>query len=132
MLTGISAITLATHDMARAVEFYQSLGFALKSGGSAASFSSFHAGGGYLNLTLLPAESIWGRWGRAIFYVDDVDAQYSQAASGPNSPREMGHGESDISTSRIRTDTNSASRDHSDALLSSNPVLSAQPFGLGA
>jgi hypothetical protein len=44
----------------------------------------------------------------------------------------MGHGESDISTSRIRTDTNSASRDHSDALLSSNPVLSAQPFGLGA
>ena len=36
MLTGISAITLATHDMARAVAFYQALGFMLKSGGSAA------------------------------------------------------------------------------------------------
>ena len=50
MLTGISAITLATHDMARAVAFYQALGFVLKFGGPAASFTSFHAGSGYLNL----------------------------------------------------------------------------------
>jgi catechol 2,3-dioxygenase-like lactoylglutathione lyase family enzyme len=97
MLTGISAITLATHDMARAVEFYQSLGFALKSGGPAAPFSSFHAGGGYLNLTLLPAERIWGRWGRAIFYVDDVDTHYARAVAAglrPEfSPRDAPWGE---------------------------------------
>jgi hypothetical protein len=41
MLTGISAITLATHDMARAVAFYEALGFVLKFGGPAASFTAF-------------------------------------------------------------------------------------------
>ena len=54
MLTSISAITLATHDMTRAVLFYQALGFALKSGGRAARFSSFRAGSGYLNLVVMP------------------------------------------------------------------------------
>jgi len=40
MLEGISAITLATHDMARAVAFYEELGFALKFGGPGAEFRS--------------------------------------------------------------------------------------------
>ena len=75
MLTSISAITLATHDMARAVAFYQALGFVRKFGGPAASFTSFLAGSGYLNLMSMPAERVWTWWGRAIFYVDDVDAQ---------------------------------------------------------
>ena len=65
MLKGISAITLGTHDMARAVAFYQALGFVLKFGGPTASFTSFHAGSGYLNLTSMPIEHTWGWWGRA-------------------------------------------------------------------
>ena len=35
MITGISAITLATHDMARAVRFYRALGFEMAYGGEA-------------------------------------------------------------------------------------------------
>ena len=119
MLTGISAITLATHDMARAVAFYQALGFVLKFGGPAASFTSFLAGSGYLNLMSMPAERVWTWWGRAIFYVDDVDAQHALAVSAgltPASPRGMDHGASATSTSSIRTDTNSASRGRSDGL----------------
>jgi len=46
VLTGISAITLATHDMARAVAFYEALGFVLKFGGPAANFTSFRVGNG--------------------------------------------------------------------------------------
>ena len=67
----ISAITLVTHDMARSVAFYEVLGFGLKYGGADAEFTSFYAGTGYLNLTTEPGE--WRWWGRAIFYVDDVD-----------------------------------------------------------
>ena len=97
MLTGISAITLATHDMARAVPFYQALGFVLKFGGPAGAFTSFDAGSGYLNLMSMPEERVWGWWGRAIFYVDDVDAQYARAVSAglrPEfSPRDGAWGE---------------------------------------
>ena len=97
MLTGLSAITLATHDMARAVAFYEALGFALKFGGPAARFTSFRTGSSYLNLTLMPAEREWCWWGRAIFYVDDIDAQYAQAVSAglvPEfSPRDGSWGE---------------------------------------
>ena len=49
MLTGISAITLATRDMVRAVAFYEALGFVLKFGGPASRFTSFRVGSGYLN-----------------------------------------------------------------------------------
>ena len=73
MLTGITAITLATHDMARAVA-YEALGFVLKFGGPAANFTSFRVGNGYLNLMSVLRQHLWGQWGRAIFYVDDVDA----------------------------------------------------------
>ena len=81
MLTGISAITLATHDMARAVAFYEALRFVLKFGGPVARFTSFRVGSGYLNLMSMPGEQVWGQWGRVIFYVDDVDAFYAQAMS---------------------------------------------------
>jgi catechol 2,3-dioxygenase-like lactoylglutathione lyase family enzyme len=97
MLTGISAITLATHDMARAVAFYEALRFVLKFGGPAARFTSFRVGSGYLNLMSMPREDVWGQWGRAIFYVDDVDAYYAQAVSAglrPEfSPRDGSWGE---------------------------------------
>ena len=75
----ISAITLATHDMARSVAFYSALGFVLKFGGPEATFTSFRVGGGYLNLTKVGSEIQWSWWGRAIFYVDDVDATYERA-----------------------------------------------------
>lgn len=38
---GISAVTLATHDMGRAVGFYQALGLPLQYGGEDAGFTSF-------------------------------------------------------------------------------------------
>ncbi len=86
LLTGISAVTLATHNMARAVAFYGALGFVLKFGGPSARFTSFHAGSGYLNLITMSEECTWRWWGRAIFYVDDVDALYALAVSAGLAP----------------------------------------------
>src|SRR5579872_1450757 len=86
MIESISAITLATHDMRRAVRFYQSLGFEMSHGGEAASFTSFRAGAGFLNLIAQPADKHWSWWGRAIFYVDDVDALYKTAVAAGHKP----------------------------------------------
>ena len=77
MIESISAVTLATHDMRRAVGFYRLLGFELLYGGETAGFTSFRAGPNYLNLILQPAARRWSWWGRLIFYVDDVDALYA-------------------------------------------------------
>ena len=68
MIENISAITLATHDMARAVRFYRMLGFEVIFGGDEAAFTSFRAGTSYLNLIAQPAERTWSWWGRVIFY----------------------------------------------------------------
>src|SRR5271157_5857777 len=73
MIEAISAITLATHDMPRAVQFYASLGFEILHGGETSSFTSFRAGPGYLNLIAQGEEKRWSWWGRVIFYVQDVD-----------------------------------------------------------
>jgi uncharacterized glyoxalase superfamily protein PhnB len=78
-ITAISAVTLATHDMARAVRFYRALGFVLRYGGEAAAFTSFTVGDGYLNLIGAPQERVWSWWGRVIFYVTDVDGFYERA-----------------------------------------------------
>ena len=78
-LRAISAITLATHDMARAVRFYRSLGFAIHYGGEDAEFTSFSVGSGYVNLILVAADCTWAWWGRVIFHVADVDAVYVRA-----------------------------------------------------
>jgi len=86
MIEAISAITLATHDMPRAVRFYRSLGFDTLYGGEAASFTSFRAGTGYLNLISQPDEQRWSWWGRVIFYVDDVDALYERAQAAGCQP----------------------------------------------
>jgi catechol 2,3-dioxygenase-like lactoylglutathione lyase family enzyme len=67
MIETISAITLATHDMARAVRFYEALGFEIVHGGEDVLFTSFRAGTGYLNLTAQSADRHWSWWGRAIF-----------------------------------------------------------------
>jgi catechol 2,3-dioxygenase-like lactoylglutathione lyase family enzyme len=97
MIESISAITLATHDMGRAVQFYTMLGFELIYGGEAAAFTSFRAGTGYLNITAQPDQRQWTWWGRAIFYVSDVDALHATVlANGvqpDTSPRDARWGE---------------------------------------
>ncbi len=85
-IEAISAITLATHDMARAVAFYCALGFDFSYGGAASSFTSFHVGVGHLNLMAAPRHQGWGAWGRVIIYVSDVDAMYSRAMANGLSP----------------------------------------------
>lgn len=80
-IESISAITLATNDMGRAVAFYESLGFAIRYGGAGSSFTSFHVGDGYLNLMAAPKNQHWGQWGRFILYVSDVDAMYARAVA---------------------------------------------------
>lgn len=76
----LSALTLVTADMAKAVAFYRALGFVPLFGGPDADFTSFRVGEGYLNLQVDPAASPHsGGWGRAIFWVDDVDAMYRRA-----------------------------------------------------
>ena len=77
-IRSLDAVTLAVRDMARAVRFYRSLGFELKYGGEESDFTSFRAGTGHLNLTALEGMRDWTGWGRAIFFVDDVDAQYAR------------------------------------------------------
>jgi catechol 2,3-dioxygenase-like lactoylglutathione lyase family enzyme len=81
MIESVSAITLATHDMGRAVRFYRALGFDVIHGGANTTFTSFRAGTGYLNLTAQPAQRRWSWWGRAIFHVADVDALYRRAVA---------------------------------------------------
>src|SRR4051812_48571405 len=86
MIEGLSAITLATHDMCRAVRFYQALGFELLFGGEAAAFTSFRVGTSYLNLIAQPAERQWSWWGRVIFYVGDVDGLSERARAAGLAP----------------------------------------------
>jgi catechol 2,3-dioxygenase-like lactoylglutathione lyase family enzyme len=81
MIESISAITLATHDMARAVSFYRVLGFEIINGGDDAAFTSFRAGRSYLNLIAQPAERKWSWWGRVIFYHSDVDALHARVVA---------------------------------------------------
>lgn len=78
MIEAISAITLATHDMRRAVGFYRMLGLEITHGGEAATFTSFKVGNGYLNLVAEPILRQGPWWGRVIFYESDVDALYAR------------------------------------------------------
>ena len=86
MIESISAITLATHEMPRAVRFYRALGFEILHGGEGASFTSFRAGPNYLNVIAQPPERRWSWWGRVIFYVSDVDALHQRALAAGYRP----------------------------------------------
>ena len=86
MITGISAVTLATHDMRRAVGFYRLVGLSLLYGGEDASFTSFRAGDDYLNLIAQPAERQWTWWGRLIFYDSDVDGLHARLVAAGYRP----------------------------------------------
>lgn len=75
----ISAVTVFTADMTKAVAFYEQLGFAMRYGGAETAFTSFHVGTGYLNL--MAGEPPPTLWGRTIIHVSDVDAMYCRALS---------------------------------------------------
>ena len=64
MIEGISAVTLGTHEMPRAVRFYRGLGFEVLHGDEESSFTSFRVGVSCLNLIAQPAERRWSWWGR--------------------------------------------------------------------
>ena len=86
MIESISAITLATHNMSRAVRFYRMLGFVIVHGGDDAGFTSFRAGTNYLNLIAQPAERNWSWWGRVIFYHSDVDSLHASVVAAGYRP----------------------------------------------
>lgn len=85
-IESISAITLATGDMPSAVKFYAALGFAMRYGGETSGFTSFHAGGSYLNLAASAKIQAHDHWGRVIIYVSDVDAMYAHAIANGLTP----------------------------------------------
>src|SRR5437899_3508523 len=105
-IVGLSAVTLAMHDMARALRFYLGLGFAMRYGGEQAPFSSLDAGNVRLNLTTEDSDRHWSWWGRLIFYVSDVDALHRHALACGTATRAMPPGTNAISTSPTRTATN--------------------------
>jgi catechol 2,3-dioxygenase-like lactoylglutathione lyase family enzyme len=88
-IEGISAVTLATHDMARAVAFYRALGFDLHAGGEGAAFASFRAGKHFLNLIARPPGGRRPWWGRVILHVADVDAVYWRALAAGLRPDDV-------------------------------------------
>jgi catechol 2,3-dioxygenase-like lactoylglutathione lyase family enzyme len=91
MIEGISAVTLGTHEMPRAVRFYCALGFEVLCGNEQSSFTSFRAGMSYLNLIAQPTERRWSWWGRVIFYVADVDALYERTLAAGNGGERFFH-----------------------------------------
>ncbi len=97
MIKGISAVTLATHDMRRAVRFYSLLELPVVHGGEEAAFTSFRAGDNFLNLIAQPEERRWSWWGRLIFYDPDIDALYGRLVAvgvqPDTAPRDAAWGE---------------------------------------
>ncbi len=87
VVEAISAVTLVTTDMARAVGFYEALGFVREYGGPQAPFTSFAIGGNYLNLATKTNATPPSPWGRVIFHVSDVDAFYDRATEAGFSPQ---------------------------------------------
>lgn len=85
-IEGVSAVTLATADMDRAVAFYEKLGFALPPGRGVADFVTFDLGNTALNLTRARESGHRSWWGRVIVYVSDVDAMYRRALSAGLDP----------------------------------------------
>ena len=85
-LEQISAVTLKTADMARALAFYGAAGFRRLYGGPEADFTSLAVGSSYLNLQLDREYSALPVWGRVIFWVDDVDAMYRRVKAAGCEP----------------------------------------------
>ena len=85
-IESLNAVTFVVRDMARAVRFYTALGFETKYGGETADFTSFRAGPDHLNLALRRDVAPLEGWGRAIFYVADVDAMHARAVEAGLTP----------------------------------------------
>ncbi len=86
-IQSLSAVTLATADMAASSAFYRALGFEVLFGGPTDPFTTYAAGSGFLNIQLDPPGVPEGRvWGRAIFWVDDVDAMHARAVAAGYEP----------------------------------------------
>jgi catechol 2,3-dioxygenase-like lactoylglutathione lyase family enzyme len=73
MIEGISAVTLGTHEMPRAVRFYRSLGFEVLHGGDESSFTSFRAGTSYLAGYQPATAPRDAEWGERFFHLTDPD-----------------------------------------------------------
>src|SRR6516164_1531079 len=86
MIESISAITVATHDMPRAVRFYRMLGFEVIFGRDEDAFTSFRAGRSDLNLIAQPAERTWSWWGRVTLSPSDDDSQHASAVAAGYRP----------------------------------------------
>jgi hypothetical protein len=124
MIENISAITLATHNMSRAVCFYRMLGFEIVHGGDKASFTSFRVGNSYLNLIAQPTERNWSWWGRVIFYHSDVDSLHASVVAAGYRPDTAPHDAewaSGSSTSPTRMVTNLASLGRCDSVRPMTP-----------
>ncbi len=90
-----TAVNLAVQDMAQSVDFYRNLGLELLYGGEQASFTSFRAGEGFVNLIHTGSEA-GGWWGRVILRVEEVDSLYrklKESGLEPESPRDGDWGE---------------------------------------
>ena len=87
-IEALSAVTLATADMAASVRFYEAAGFRAVVGGPGAAFTTFRAGSGFLNLQLDPDHApLAAIWGRAIFWVADVDATHAALVTAGYEPQ---------------------------------------------
>lgn len=86
MIESLSAVTFVTEDMAMSVRFYTALGFEMLYGGESADFTSFRVGSSYLNLGYRSDPGSHAGWGRAIFYVTDVDAMHARAIESGFTP----------------------------------------------
>jgi catechol 2,3-dioxygenase-like lactoylglutathione lyase family enzyme len=86
-IQALSAVTLATAEMPASVRFYEAVGFRIVVGGEDAAFTTFRAGAGFLNLQLDPAHApVPAIWGRAIFWVADVDATHAALVAAGFAP----------------------------------------------
>ena len=83
-LESLSAVTIATGDLAAAVRFYQTLGFHTHY--VHGDFASFTLNGVYLNLAYREGYRPVPNWGRIIFYVDDVDEFYANVLAAGLQP----------------------------------------------
>lgn len=92
----LNAITLLTTDMARAVEFYRTVGFPIDYGGPDEAFTTLRVGANYINLSVEPTGPN-GHWGRFIVHVaspDEVWRRFVSAGYEPSfEPRDAPWGE---------------------------------------
>ena len=102
LLRTINALTLCTRDMRRSCAFYETLGLTATFGGPTADFTTFSANAPvtpnnnalHINLMLsstyeppAPQPGAPGGWGRAVIFVDDVDALHSELSrAGVDAP----------------------------------------------